>query len=473
MASVLLTGVAACGGEALAPSTSFSLPSTITSAVTTHPPSSQAATTSAAAADIPIAWDFSPSEALVSITLIEAGLEPHLLREYVLREDTAVDTSMRFGFSLVQVVGGATSIDLDSAVDIGLSVEVEDVVPEGYVVTSTYGDYRVHASDQATRSALQSVYAALSGTETTQLVAPNGQVLAVPADETLDEFTDLASALAGAAAPLPSEPIGVGASWEVVSEVEVQGLAFVQTSTITVVGIEGSVMDVVLEVAQVLGPEGLSLPGVDLTGESTLVTEGSGQAQWDLSRPIPLSAFTEAIQMLHVTGTVGGETTSLEQTTEVTFTLPSLASLAPPEGTEFFEIEDRFHSEDPISYEQDPPVGGNHAPTWLPCGFYDQPVASEQAVHSLEHGAVWITYQPDLPDEQVEVLRKLAEDESFVLVSPYPDLLAPVVASAWGRQLAIDSATDPDLQQFVSAFQQGPQTPEPGAPCTGGTSATQ
>jgi hypothetical protein len=56
-----------------------------------------------------------------------------------------------------------------------------------------------------------------------------------------------------------------------------------------------------------------------------------------------------------------------------------------------------------------------------------------------------------------------------VLVSPYPDLPAPVVASAWGKQLQLDSANDPRLEQFVSAFREGPQTPEPGAPCTGGT----
>jgi hypothetical protein len=36
----------------------------------------------------------------------------------------------------------------------------------------------------------------------------------------------------------------------------------------------------------------------------------------------------------------------------------------------------------------------------------------------------------------------------------------------------LDSTEDPRLEQFVSAFRQGPQTPEPGAPCMGGTSKT-
>jgi hypothetical protein len=140
-----------------------------------------------------------------------------------------------------------------------------------------------------------------------------------------------------------------------------------------------------------------------------------------------------------------------------------------PEGVQSFEIPSRFHTEGPVSYQPIPPVGGNHAPVWQNCGFYDVPIYDENAVHSLEHGAVWITYRPDLlsPD-QVEVLRGLARNHSQVLVSPYAGLPAPVVASAWGRQLRLEGAYDPRLEQFVSAFERGVQSPEPSGPCTGG-----
>ena len=43
-----------------------------------------------------------------------------------------------------------------------------------------------------------------------------------------------------------------------------------------------------------------------------------------------------------------------------------------------------------------------------------------------------------------------------------------MVATAWGRQLAQDSVDLPRLSAFVDTFAQGPQTPELGAPCTGG-----
>lgn len=129
----------------------------------------------------------------------------------------------------------------------------------------------------------------------------------------------------------------------------------------------------------------------------------------------------------------------------------------------------RDHVTDPVNYEQTPPVGGPHFSAWQNCGYYPSPVRNEHAVHSLEHGAVWITYHPDLPADQVATLRAKAE-QSYVLVSPYPDLPSPVVASAWGVQLPMESAADGALDAFLRQYRQGPQTPEPGAACTGGIS---
>jgi hypothetical protein len=103
---------------------------------------------------------------------------------------------------------------------------------------------------------------------------------------------------------------------------------------------------------------------------------------------------------------------------------------------------------------------------WQNCGFYGEPIPSERAVHSMEHGAVWITFRPGLDDAGLRRLRDLAD--SYVLVSPFANLPSPVVASAWGRQLRLDSISDPRLDAFIQAFRQGPQTPEPGARCTGG-----
>jgi uncharacterized protein DUF3105 len=139
---------------------------------------------------------------------------------------------------------------------------------------------------------------------------------------------------------------------------------------------------------------------------------------------------------------------------------------------ETFDNLSRQHTEDTVEYDQNPPVGGMHSPVLQNCQFYDAPVGNEHAVHSLEHGAVWITYDPDLPASDIAKLEALAEGHDHLLISPYEGLPSPVVASAWGVQLQLDGVDDPFLTLFIDYFEQGPQTPEPGAACSGGTSET-
>jgi Protein of unknown function (DUF3105) len=129
----------------------------------------------------------------------------------------------------------------------------------------------------------------------------------------------------------------------------------------------------------------------------------------------------------------------------------------------------RTHVTGTVTYAQNPPVGGPHNPVWLNCGVYTAPVANQNAVHSMEHGAVWITYQPNLPQSAVQHLINLVRGHSYVILSPYPGLPSPVVASAWGVQLKLQSANDPRIAEFIQKYEQGPQTQEPGAPCSGGT----
>jgi len=120
-----------------------------------------------------------------------------------------------------------------------------------------------------------------------------------------------------------------------------------------------------------------------------------------------------------------------------------------------------------VHYAQTPPAGGNHAAVPLTCGIYDSPVPNENAVHALEHGALWITYRPGLAATQLTTLKNLVGGNDHRLLSPYPRLPAPIVATAWGKQLLVDAANDPRLAQFVTTFTRGPTTPEPGAACQG------
>jgi hypothetical protein len=132
------------------------------------------------------------------------------------------------------------------------------------------------------------------------------------------------------------------------------------------------------------------------------------------------------------------------------------------------------HTTDRVTYDHTPPAGGKHWPAkandvlgWLRCGVYDAPVPNEFAVHSQEHGAVWLTY---LPGEDPAGLKALYDTRpDYVLVSPYPGQPSTYMASTWGAQLGVDSGTDPRLKEFVAAYAAGGQGGEKGADCKNGT----
>lgn len=119
-------------------------------------------------------------------------------------------------------------------------------------------------------------------------------------------------------------------------------------------------------------------------------------------------------------------------------------------------------------YEEVPQHGGPHNPAWQNCGVYEEPVRPENAVHSLEHGVIWITYQPDLPADQVEQLQQLTRGESHILLSPYPNQRSAVFMTTWVFQLEVDSADDSRVDRFIDRYLQDPATtPELGASCSG------
>ena len=141
------------------------------------------------------------------------------------------------------------------------------------------------------------------------------------------------------------------------------------------------------------------------------------------------------------------------------------------EGLKTFGSVTATHVTTTVDYEADydmnPPAGGNHNATWLNCGIYDQPQQNENAVHALEHGAVWVTYDPDaLSEAEVEKLRDEVPS-TYSILSPYPGLPAPVVISAWSAQVQLDGADDPRLDSFVQKYWKSASAPEPGASCTG------
>jgi hypothetical protein len=130
--------------------------------------------------------------------------------------------------------------------------------------------------------------------------------------------------------------------------------------------------------------------------------------------------------------------------------------------------EARDHVGTTVTYAQSPPAGGKHNAVPQSCAVYTAPIANEHAVHSLEHGAVWVTYRPDLPADQVAALKAKVSGDPYRILSPYPGLKTPISVQAWGRQIFVKSASDSKIDKFLSAYTRGPQAPENGV-CQGNT----
>ena len=138
-------------------------------------------------------------------------------------------------------------------------------------------------------------------------------------------------------------------------------------------------------------------------------------------------------------------------------------------GVTYFEVTSRSHVTGPFAASSLPPVGGDHAAIWQNCGFYDEVIPTETAIHSLEHGAVWVVYRKGLAPGELDALRRLSAAGTKVLVSAWEgDLPAPLVASAWASQRALTTASDPALEDFVRRFSSSPRSPEHDGACTAG-----
>lgn len=125
------------------------------------------------------------------------------------------------------------------------------------------------------------------------------------------------------------------------------------------------------------------------------------------------------------------------------------------------------HVEGPVEYETTPPAGGDHNAVWQACqgNIYTEPIAAEHAVHSLEHGAVWVTHQPDLPADQVDALASRVLGTDYMLMSPVEGQESPVMLSAWGYQLGVDDAADQRIDTFIQSYRSSASR-EPGASCS-------
>ncbi|MDQ2750055.1 MAG: DUF3105 domain-containing protein [Actinomycetota bacterium] len=139
---------------------------------------------------------------------------------------------------------------------------------------------------------------------------------------------------------------------------------------------------------------------------------------------------------------------------------PEIAQAKAIKGVAYKAEPNHNHVGAVVKYDTTPPTGGNHSPIWADCAgtVYPKAIANENAVHMLEHGAVWITYKPGLAPDQVATLSKLVDGVDRMALSPYPGLKTNISLQSWNYQLFVNSASDPRITDFITALRHNSKT---------------
>lgn len=136
---------------------------------------------------------------------------------------------------------------------------------------------------------------------------------------------------------------------------------------------------------------------------------------------------------------------------------------------EFFKEQSREHIAVGAAhpdYSSNPPTSGQHYERPAQTGIYDKELPDEQLIHNLEHSHIWISYWPDLSNDQIEKLAKIASDYgSRVIMTPRAKNDLPIVLAAWQYLLKLDNIDEARISDFISAHRNvaGPERNIPDA----------
>jgi hypothetical protein len=135
----------------------------------------------------------------------------------------------------------------------------------------------------------------------------------------------------------------------------------------------------------------------------------------------------------------------------------------------------------PYRYTDTPATSGYHDPSPLPDEpkVYDTQPPETRAVHSLEHGAIFVYYLPEgdggIPQAVVDRLATIARGDRATFLAPYATLTPDraLTLTAWNRRQSCPAGNDlsPDaaatiVNGFVTAFECTGNAPEPrNSPC--------
>lgn len=132
-------------------------------------------------------------------------------------------------------------------------------------------------------------------------------------------------------------------------------------------------------------------------------------------------------------------------------------------GVEYGDVRQDHVAVDSITETpSQPPAGGPHYPAPWPTGVFSEEPPDGYLIHSLEHGIIWISYQPEMvTSEQLAALTSLVEDNrNDAILAPRSANDAPVYVMSWGRRLQPEADDINTIRRFLETNLN--RSPEPG-----------
>ncbi len=104
------------------------------------------------------------------------------------------------------------------------------------------------------------------------------------------------------------------------------------------------------------------------------------------------------------------------------------------------------------AYNSNPPTSGWHYGDGVGgAGIHDSEVPDELLVHSLEHGAVILTYNENLPQSEIENLKQIFRQTTGKgIMVPRKNLDVPVALTSWGRLLKLQTIDEKTIKEFFA-----------------------
>jgi hypothetical protein len=219
---------------------------------------------------------------------------------------------------------------------ITMDTTVDAVKPDGDIQYSlVFSDVAIAEEAEANAAVVDAMKGALgglkgaagSGLMSSRGFSKNVDIkVAAGADPQLTTMMEqMKQTMAQLSSPLPEQPVGAGAKWEVKMPIKSQGMTMNQTVTVELVSLEDDKLTIKNAVTQTAPPQKIqnpAMPGIKLD-LLKMTGKGSGEGTSDLSQILPVAANGEFHSEMSMGMDQGGQKQNMDMKVDVSMKIES------------------------------------------------------------------------------------------------------------------------------------------------------